>query len=117
MDTDTLVPPWASEISARLDTDMHDGLHSRLRAPVQSYIETRRAAASYADVFNSDILKIRNNSDEIVDGISNAELQLMFGDDGDARDLRLALRLFHYGCPAVYMDQGGYDLHSSEENP
>ncbi len=39
----------------------------------------------------------------------------MFGDDNQARNIRLALRLFHYGCPAVYMDQGGYDYHSGEE--
>jgi uncharacterized protein (DUF1501 family) len=27
----------------------------------------------------------------------------------------MALRLFHYGCPAAYFDQGGYDMHSGEE--
>ena len=26
----------------------------------------------------------------------------------------MALRLFHFGCPAVYLDQGGYDYHSGE---
>ena len=58
---------------------------------------------------------MQNGSQDPFDGISNAELESIFGDSGTARNIRLALRLFHYGCPAVYLDQGGYDFHSDEE--
>ncbi len=47
--------------------------------------------------------------------MSNRQLAAIFGNSGESNDLRLALRLFHFGCPAVYLDQGGYDYHSEEE--
>lgn len=90
---------------------------SRLLQPtVDAYLQAREATDRFAAIFRSETLKIANRSDEQVDGISNAELQAIFGDSGAARNVRLALRLFHYGSPAVYLDQGGYDMHSGEEN-
>ena len=43
---------------------------------------------------------------DLHDGISNRRLETLIGNNGTARNIRLALRLFHFGCPAVYMDQG-----------
>ena len=108
-------PMWASGMVEQFDVRYRDRQHPALRAPIQAYIETRKATEAYAEIFNSDALKIGNGSNEMVDGISNAELETLFGDSGPARDMRLALRLFHFGSPAVYMDQGGYDMHSNEE--
>lgn len=110
------VPSWADGLVSGADTDYQSRRHLDLQSQVQAYTETRRATAAYSDIFNSETLKIGNRSDEAVDGISNAELQTIFGDDGAARNIRLALRLFHFGSPAVYLDQGGYDLHSGEQN-
>src|SRR5690606_15347987 len=69
-----------------------------------------------SEIFASKALKVDERSDELFDGISNNQLRTLFGDSRESRDLRLALRLFHYGCPAVSLDQGGYDYHSGEED-
>lgn len=109
------IPDWATEMVHDTDARYRDRQHALLQPLVQSYMDTREATKAYSEIFNSEALKIRNRSDEPLDGISNAELQAMFGDSRSARDMRLALRLFHYGSPAVYLDQGGYDMHSGEE--
>jgi hypothetical protein len=115
LDSERVIPPWAKAMSQDFDARMLDRQHPELRSPVEAYIETRLATEAYVEIFNSDILKIANNSDEPIDGISNRELETMFGDAGAGRNLRLALRLFHFGSPAVYLDEGGYDLHSDED--
>lgn len=108
-------PSWADSLVEGVDGRFRDRQHRLLRAPVDAYIETRRATEAYAEIFNSETLKVRNGSNEAVDGVSNAELETMIGDSRAGRDVRLALRLFHFGSPAVYLDQGGYDMHSDEE--
>ncbi len=115
-DAATSLPSWATQMASRADIHARDRQHPELRAPVDAYIQTREATGRYSAIFNSELLKINSTRPEAVaDGVSNAQLRAMFGDSGHARRLRLALRLFHYGCPAVYLDQGGYDMHSGEE--
>jgi uncharacterized protein (DUF1501 family) len=110
------LPSWAQEMTEKADQRMLAKQNEFEKAPIEAYMQTREATASYAEIFNSELLKIRNGSEERVDNISNAELETIFGNSGAARKVRLALRLFHYGSPAVYLNQGGYDLHSGEEN-
>lgn len=110
------LPDWAREMSANHDARMRDRHHPDVQAPIDAYIQTREATKRYAEVFGSELLRVGNRSEDIVDGISNAQLETMFGGSRAGRNLQLALRLFHYGCPAVYLDQGGYDMHSGEEN-
>lgn len=108
------LPAWAT----RMITNADQNYKARLMVPAQSnvdaYVGTRESVEAFSEIFASDALKIGNNSDEAIDGISNRELATMFGDDGAARRVRLGLRLFHYGCSAVYLDEGGYDMHSDE---
>lgn len=113
---DTGLPTWARELSEVHDATLRDRQHPALRGTIDAYLQTRKATKAYSEIFQSEALKIRNNSDEAIDGLSNRALADVFGDDGAARQVRLALRLFHFGCPAVYIDQGGYDMHSGEEN-
>lgn len=108
-------PDWLKGMVNETDARMRDRQHIALRATVDAYIQTRAATEAYSEIFASDALKVNNGSDEIVDGVSNEELEMMFGNSRESNDLRLALRLFHHGCPAVYLDQGGYDNHSNEE--
>jgi hypothetical protein len=110
------LPGWASRLVDNYDTRMRDRQHPELRDSVDAYLETRKATRAYSELFASDVLKINNKSTELVDGISNAELESAFGNDGAAQRIRLALRLFHFGSAAAYLDQGGYDMHSGEEN-
>lgn len=110
------VPEWAQAMVTNVDDRYRDRQHEPLRETVQAYIETRKATAEYSEIFNSEILKINNNAMDAVDGISNTELAQIFGTSGAANNVRLALRLFHFGSPAVYLDQGGYDMHSGEED-
>ncbi len=114
--SDDNLPAWARKLSQTGDARLRDRQHLAHRATIDAFMQTREVTKSYSQIFQSDVLKIGNNSDELVDGISNRELRTLFGDNGSARNLRLALRLFHFGCPAVYLDQGGYDMHSGEEN-
>ena len=108
-------PSWGNALVQGADERFRERRHPALRNTIQAYMETRRATAAYSDIFNSEVLKVGNRSDEVVDGVSNRDLETIFGNSGAAREIRLALRLFHFGAPAVYLDQGGYDMHSGEE--
>lgn len=108
------VPAWARALSRDRDVAYRDRLVGASRDAVDGYLETRLATERFTAIFQSDALRIQSGADPI-DGVSNDTLRLVFGDDDAGRNARLALRLFHFGCPAVYLDQGGYDLHSGEE--
>jgi hypothetical protein len=116
LDPGAAAPAWAVSLAGRIDQRQRERLHPALRTGIDAFIETRKAAKAYTEVFNSAVLKIGNDAETPVDGISNRQLAAIFGDGGPGRSARLALRLFHFGCPAVYFDQGGYDLHSGEES-
>ncbi len=110
------LPDWANEMAAEADSSMMNRQMVPARSMVEAYMGTRESTRRFSEIFASDILKVRNNGNEQVDGISNRELTTMFGEGGTANQLKLALRLFHFGCPAVYLDQGGYDMHSDEDD-
>ncbi len=109
------LPAWAVDLAEQTDVRMRDRQMAPARGAVDSYIGARESTKRYAEIFNDDLLRIRNNSDELVDGISNRQLATLFGDSGAGRHLRLALRLFKFGCPAVFLNEGGYDMHSGED--
>lgn len=108
------MPDWATRMTEKVDQRMMDRQHIVLRDRVDAYIRTRIATKSYNEIFQSPALRIRDRADDLIDGISNPQLAQIFGDNRDGQNVRLALRLFHFGCPAVYIDQGGYDMHSGE---
>jgi len=102
-------------------TETIDRRHKRNKAKalqpvVDAYLQARDATDKFAAIFRDEALKINNGGEDLVDGISNAQLEAIMGSRGAARNVRLALRLFHFGSPAVYLDQGGYDMHSGEES-
>lgn len=109
------LPDWARSMSETVDQGMLDRAHPELRVPIDAYMQTREATKRYSEIFNDPALNVRTDSDEAFDGISNNQLRLLLGDNGAARNIMLGLRLFHFGCPAIYLSQGGYDLHSQEE--
>jgi hypothetical protein len=109
------LPEWARTMAENYDARNMEARDEAHASSIDAYIRSRVATRAYADIFSSDVLKIRDASDEAYDGLSNQELAGVFGEDGAGRNALMALRLFHFGCPAVYFDQGGYDLHSDEE--
>jgi hypothetical protein len=109
------LPEWANSLIKETDVNLRNRLVKPAQSPIEAYIGTRESTERFAEIFNDDMLRIGDNSADLVDGISNRELRTLFGDDGAARRACLALRLFHFGCPAVYLDQGGYDMHSGED--
>lgn len=109
------LPDWARTMSENYDLRNRDKQNTFHGAAIDAYIRSREATRAYAEIFSSDTLRIGNPSNEPYDGLSNAQLAEVFGRNGSGRDAHLALRLFHFGCPAVYFDQGGYDMHSDEE--
>lgn len=115
VDVGSRLPAWASQLSEDLDRARMAGLPRRHAERIEEFMRTRSSAHAYQKIFASDALAIDRDGVE-VDGMSHGQLRAIFGDGRSARDLRLALRLFHFGCPAVYLDQGGYDYHSDEEN-
>lgn len=114
-DAGSSLPPWASRMASRLDEGMRQRLHPELQVRVEAYRQSREATRAYGEIFSDPLLQVANRSPQVVDGISNQELETMLGTDGAARRVALALRLFHFGCPAVYLNQGWYDFHSAEE--
>lgn len=109
------LPPWARELADGYDVRHRGAVNPSHYSTVDAYVQSREATKAYAEIFASDMLKVGEESNELYDGISNAELAQALGDRGAGRNAHLALRLFHFGCPAVYIDEGGYDYHSDEE--
>jgi hypothetical protein len=114
LSTEDVVPGWARSLSRMQDERRRDKLRGDSRALVDAYLETRKATVRFAEIFQSPTLQTSSGT-TAVDGVTHDELRLVFGDSEAGRNIRLALRLFHFGCPAVYVDQGGYDMHSGEE--
>ncbi|MGQ0504410.1 MAG: DUF1501 domain-containing protein [Myxococcaceae bacterium] len=112
---DGAMPAWATGIAAKMDERYRARLHTALRPQVESYQQTRDATRVYGKIFADELLKVGNRSTEEVDGISNRELDDLFGTDRAARRVALALRLFHFGSHAAFLSQGGYDMHSAEQ--
>ncbi|MFW6057991.1 MAG: DUF1501 domain-containing protein [Persicimonas sp.] len=110
------LPEWAQQMADSSDERFYERIDERDREPLDAYQQTRSATREYNEIFTDDMLRVGEASEEPYDGISNEELQLIFGDGPAASRIRLALRLFHFGCPAVFLNQGGYDYHSGEEN-
>lgn len=109
------LPEWARNLADGYDLRHRSAVNPRHYSTVDAYVQSREATKAYAEIFASDMLKVGNGSNEAYDGISNADLAMALGDGGPGRNAHLALRLFHFGCPAVYIDEGGYDYHSDEE--
>lgn len=109
------LPDWATAMASEVDTRMREGVVASSKPLVDAYMGTRESTERFAQIFSSDTLRISNGSTDEIDGLSNRELETMLGNDSDGRRLRLALRLFHFGSPAVFLDQGGYDMHSDED--
>ncbi len=109
------LPEWAREMADGYDVRHRDSVNRQHFSTVDAYLQSREATKAYAEIFASDMLKVGDASNEPYDGLSNRELAAVFGERGAGRNAHLALRLFHFGCPAVYLDEGGYDLHSDEE--
>src|SRR5690606_13138196 len=114
-DPASAIPAWAQRIADNMDQRVHARLHGDHRPIIEAYRGTREATASYGRIFNDPLLKVGDNSSDVVAGISNRGLSALVGNNGPARRAALALRLFHFGCPAVFFDQGGYDYHSGED--
>jgi uncharacterized protein (DUF1501 family) len=114
-DAESRLPPWASKMANALDQRMRLRVHPNLSGNVEAYQTARAATREYSKIFSDAILRVANGSDTAVDGISNNELETLFGTDTTGRRMALALRLFHFGCPAAFINQGAYDLHSAED--
>ncbi|WP_224248326.1 DUF1501 domain-containing protein [Hyalangium gracile] len=115
-DPDSSLPDWASKIAGNLDSRFRARLHTGVRSGVEAYQGTREATRAYGRIFRDPILRVNANSTDAVDGISNRDLVTMLGDDTTGRQVVLGLRLFHFGCPAVFLNQGFYDYHSDEDD-
>ncbi len=115
-DPDSSLPDWAVSISNNLDTRYRNKLHEGVRSGVEAYQGSREATRAYGRIFRDPILRVQATSTDLVDGISNKDLVTMFGDDTTGHEMVLALRLFHFGSPAVFLNQGFYDYHSKEND-
>lgn len=110
------LPDWARRMANAADQRALGRAHPQTRPVIDAYIQSREATARYSEIFTNPALNVSQRSDEPFDGLSNNQLRLLLGDNGTARNIMLALRLFHFGAPAVFMNQGGYDMHSGEED-
>ncbi len=115
-DSETTLPTWANGLVSGMQSRFQARLHPALRGPAEAYQQTRDETRAYGRIFQDPLLKVANDAQEEVDGISNRDLATLLGTDTTGRRAALALRLFHFGCPAVFLNQGGYDLHSDEQD-
>ncbi|WP_257453091.1 DUF1501 domain-containing protein [Archangium lipolyticum] len=115
VDPDSTLPAWAAKLPGQIDTRFRERLHTALRGGVDTYQQTRKATSDYGKIFRDPMLRVSTDSNEEYDGITNRELRTLLGTDGTGQRAALALRLFHFGCPAVFLNQGGYDFHSRED--
>lgn len=115
VDPDSSLPPWAATVATHMDARFRARLHTALRGGVETYQQTRQATSDYGKIFRDPVLRVSSDSTDEVDGISNKDLRTLFGTDTTGLQAVLALRLFHFGCPAVFINQGGYDFHSRED--
>lgn len=114
-DPDASLPAWAAKVATNVDVRLRARLHTALRGGVETYQQTRKASSDYGKIFRDPVLRVSSDSNEEVDGISNKDLRTLLGTDTTGLRAALALRLFHFGCPAVFLNQGGYDFHSRED--
>ena len=114
-DPDSSLPAWARELPSKVDTRYRLRLHTALRGGADTYQQTRKATKDYGQIFRDPMLRVSADSNDMVDGISNQQLRTLLGTDTTGLRAALALRLFHFGCPAVFVNQGGYDFHSRED--
>lgn len=114
-DAAAALPDWARTLAGKVDLRVRDRVHPTLKPGVDAFLQTRDATRTYGDILGSEALKVSNRSTTLVDGISNQQLETLLGTDDVGRRAALGLRLFHHGCPAVFLNQGGYDFHSGEE--
>jgi hypothetical protein len=114
-DAETTLPAWANAMVGGMQGRYRERLHSQLRSPPEAYQQTRDETRAYGRIFQDPLLKVANDTADEVDGISNRDLSALLGTDTTGRRAALALRLFHFGCPAVFLNQGGYDMHSNED--
>jgi hypothetical protein len=115
-DPDSSLPDWAVSIAGNLDSRYRAKLHEGVRSGVEAYQQTREATRAYGRIFRDPILRVQATSTDVVDGISNKDLVTLFGEENAGKEMMLALRLFHFGCPAVFLNQGFYDYHSKEND-
>ncbi|MBF5042929.1 DUF1501 domain-containing protein [Aggregicoccus sp. 17bor-14] len=115
-DAENTLPAWANAMVGGLQSRYQARLHSALRSPAEAYQQSRDQTRAYGKIFQDPLLKVANDATTEVDGISNRDLSVLLGTDTTGRRAALALRLFHFGCPAVFMNQGGYDMHSDEQD-
>jgi uncharacterized protein DUF1501 len=113
-DPDSSLPDWARPLPGKVDARFREKLHTALRGGVETYQQTRKATQDYGKIFRDPLLRVNTDSTDVVDGISNKDLRTLLGTDTTGQRATLALRLFHFGCPAVFLNQGGYDFHSRE---
>lgn len=116
LDADANLPPWASRLADGFDARMQTRLHTALKPQVSAYRQSRQDTRAYGQIFRDPLLKTSAQSGDVVDGISNRDLATLFGEDGVGQQMALGLRLFHFGCPAVFLNQGSYDMHSDEDD-
>lgn len=110
------LPSWGQGLVSSRDQAFRDALAPVHRAPVDAYMQSRAAMEAYSAIFGDPILRVSQGGATAMDGIANDELLARFGDSGAGRSVALALRLFHFGCPAAFIGQGGYDYHSDEDD-
>jgi hypothetical protein len=113
--TGRALPAWAVRMAEATDGRFQAAVRPASRPMIESYRGARESTKQFGEIFASDILRSNVRNEQPVDGATNQALTALLGDSFTGRQLRLALRLFHFGCPAVYLDQGGYDLHSDED--
>ena len=107
-------PTWARAFEAGLDGYAAASRSNRDRERIERLSNGKQNVEAFKAVFTDPALKIATEPNGTRSGLSNAQLQAIFGTSTLGRNAALAARFVSYGSAAVLIGDNGWDTHSSE---
>jgi hypothetical protein len=107
-------PDWARGFEAGLDAHAREIRSARDRSPMARLALGKDAVEAFRAVFTDPALKVADAPNAEKHGLSNQQLQAIFGTSLFGRNAALATRFLLEGSKAVVVGDNGWDTHSGE---
>jgi hypothetical protein len=107
-------PSWARAFEAGLDEHAAGSRSNRDRQRIERLSNGKQNVEAFKAVFTDPALKIATQPNGTRSGLTNAQLQAIFGTTTFGRNAALATRFVSYGSAAVLIGDNGWDTHSNE---
>lgn len=107
-------PSWARAFEAGLDGYAAASRSNRDRERIERLSNGKQNVEAFKAVFTDPALKVATEPNGTRSGLTNAQLQAIFGTSTLGRNAALATRFVSYGSAAVLIGDNGWDTHSNE---